>query len=241
MAATSPLPELRIGSYLRYKADTNRCLSWLLDAAIAAGYKVSSSPTSRSSSSSQSKISQQHALDSAQTLGQKLRLKQALKETKRKERDDQSAGPNSVLPPVKYFVRTQELIQQAKIAAKKSSRVPPSVVSAFKRAIAARKQSAALYESAGTYSEQSNSQHKYFITLLENIFQIVLPSTQHTNSNADGIQLLNRFQGLDVEDIEDNFEDAVFEDSVGYILSASVSLTLTLFSGTSCFVNFGRK
>lgn len=209
---TTPEPhEVRIGSYLRSKADTNRCLSWLLDAAVAAGYKVPS-PESSSLPSTPAAISRQCEPENFQTLGQKLREKQALKAAKRKERDEPRVISADVLLTVKYVVRTKELLDQAKTAARKGAKVPSTIMRAFERAIAARKRSAAWFRSEGAHCEQSNSQHQHFITVLENVFHIVRQCNPVRTDQGHGVDchhLLNRFAVLEVEDIEDDFEDMV--------------------------------
>lgn len=71
--ATSQSHELRIGSYLRSKADTDESLSWLLGAAMAAGYNIPASHSNLSSELPSSASQHQEQPKTTQTFGEKLR------------------------------------------------------------------------------------------------------------------------------------------------------------------------
>lgn len=206
-----------LNSYWGYKADTDHCLTWLLNSAMAAGYTIPSLADSPTPTSPQPKNHQSDATQPALTLGEKLRMKQELKKTKRKEKENPNKKPHATAASSskKYVVKTKELVRQAKMAVSSDAKLSQETVTVWKQAIAARKR-AATWFSEGDYSEESNSKHQHFITVLENILRILKPCIVPAASSTTGsIPLHNKFEGLSVEDILDDPEDSVsYPDSL---------------------------
>jgi hypothetical protein len=191
------LPESLYGRYKRYKEDTTVFATWLFNTAKACGYVAPSSPVEI-------------------------------------EADTLSDGCEHT----KHVLPTREIRAQATVIAASTRpkiKVPLVIQGVLHRAIVARKRCSVWFREASAAKEttnydEANLKHEHFIKTLERAFDILQPrfelsSSQSQNQarQASGNNLsesgsgsipANRFEGLEVEDIDDEHLDITASDPI---------------------------
>jgi hypothetical protein len=238
------IPGSVVGSYQRYKNDTNVFTTWLSKAAAACGYKsprataappfpppkpvlAPKSPTATSSASNL-------------TLAEKLRAQAEKKAKKREEKNKGTSvdlAPEPVpIPTLKHTVKTQELLRQAEAVSESPKiKIPDAIMIVVERAIQARKRCTAWFEKTGIDNGESNDGHRHFIEILEQTLKILKPDYLPKDERSDSMGpkmaatprkasssrqvhdlsgLCNRFSSLQVEDTEEIADTTVAIEAI---------------------------
>ncbi|RDI78406.1 hypothetical protein Vi05172_g11604 [Venturia inaequalis] len=160
-------------SYKRYKQDTNVFITWLSEAAQACGWNppaqleyLVETPASSSAPS---------AISSSKKTGRK----------NHKKVDETRASLGLSGSPTICKIPVQEIVRQVEIIAgsgQKSICMPPSVTRILRRAITARKQCAAWFQTTDTSNSLANDSHQYFIDVLEKAASDIAAEPDHRSS-----------------------------------------------------------
>ncbi|KAE8449379.1 hypothetical protein EG329_008280 [Mollisiaceae sp. DMI_Dod_QoI] len=209
------LPDNIASSYSRYKADTNTFVTWLHATAIASGYNAPITTITNPLSETSANI--------PPPTGGRLKGK-ARKDAKAKidkESETKKSEPKRVLPTIQLIKQAQ-----AVVASQKRVQVPISIQRLLQEAIQARKRCAKWFMNVLTEDKErekldkSNHSHEYFIKVLEKTFDILKPCFEvpkmrqasvvdETNEDVSGDDINNRFESLEVEDIDEDTYDAL--------------------------------
>ncbi|KUJ18633.1 uncharacterized protein LY89DRAFT_774505 [Mollisia scopiformis] len=209
------LPGNLFSTYERYKGDTDSFISYLYDTAVKCGYQYIDPALA---------ITVDVSINTP--LGGRKKGK-ARKEAKQKDNPD--VLPQHPLPII-------ELVKQAKAIANsdKHIKVPLATQRHLQEAIDARKTCTAWFrERVDTLQnrksavdiEKSNSNHEYFIKVLDRIHDILKPSFEVMKPSPASLveeaqdeldkNIINRFHGLEVEDTNMQEYDALPSVGVG--------------------------
>lgn len=174
--------------YLRYKADTDIVASWLASTAKPCGYPTNSD------------IENNDRQDDNESQKGSDRLAD---KTRRQAKEAVSASPTQspYIIAMKDFVRLAEVIASYN---QKRVKVPLSVMSSLRSAISARKSYGAEVFSKlpqTPETEESNQRHLYFISVLEQVWDILLP-LMHDHSTAQ----YSTIQAADTKGLSNMFE-----------------------------------
>jgi hypothetical protein len=238
------IPGSLVGSYQRYKHDTNVFTTWLSKAAAACGYKspraAAASPSSPPKPVLAPKPLTETSNASKLTLAEKLRAQAEKKAKKREEKKKGTSvdlAPEPVpIPTLKHTVKTQELLRQAEaVSESPKTKIPDAIMLVLERAIQARKRCTTWFERTGIDNGQSTDGHRHFIEILEQALKILKPdySPKDESSGSMGPKmaatprkasssrqvhdlsgLSNRFSYLQVEDTEDAAETTVAIEAI---------------------------
>ncbi|KAJ3036913.1 hypothetical protein HDV00_002206 [Rhizophlyctis rosea] len=151
------LPQLLFDRYKSYKDDTDKFTQWLATTATSLGYKIQplpaqETPTPPEQPESNSKVPK----------------------SKGKPRKDTAKGPQTQTLPVKEFRSMAEFLSLQKPAVK----VPKSILTLIRRAIAARKRCAQFFHQSVDRTStdvESDQMHWHFIEMLEDVEKILSP------------------------------------------------------------------
>ncbi|CZR66882.1 uncharacterized protein PAC_16783 [Phialocephala subalpina] len=200
------LPAFLDSTYKRYKHDTSKFIKWLFENGQKCGYKTPVSGAAKP---------QQEQVPAA-----KPRLKgKARKEAKQAAKATPSADPNDGRPAAEHrLVPPKELLPLAKaIVNSKMVTIPSDIIRSGLSAISARKRCTNYFKSKTTPEDiktaQSNSEHSYFISLMEEVIMTLQPcfatsagaSTHKAEAKSVSIEdLENRFASLEVEEPQED-------------------------------------
>ena len=225
------IPEVLFSSYQRYKEDTSVFATWLAQAARACGFEVMSPERN----------DVEVHLPSSALEAKASRLKgEARKQAKAAASTDRSLrqkGEDESAPISKYMIKTRELIEQAEaVVASGNNRLqmPDKIVRVARRAIETRQRCSRWFRETESKEIDSTKKHAYFTAVLEQALGILKPC--YSNNTRNSVQLpdpkkpdqrttqarpetfeddlTNRFQLLQVEDIDDDVEFTAPEVSV---------------------------
>ncbi|KAJ5476941.1 hypothetical protein N7539_007085 [Penicillium diatomitis] len=201
------LPDFLQSSYARYKADTSTFATWLLETAHQCGYQppflADALPqASKGKGRSRKKGNQ--------------RAKQGGKKTNKVKPSIGDSDAN----PIQYSATTKDLQKLAEVIAGSSLAVPRSILTIAKRAIKLRKTVTSWFLGRG--NSAYTNQHAHFITVLEQICEVLEWKTSKTSKqdakqppppkseeeldDANSDSFLNRFAVLTVEEPQETTE-----------------------------------
>ena len=192
------LPSFVFDSYKRYKEDTNRVATWLVETAQKYGHPLKGQPpTSRPSG----------------------RLKG--KERKKTREAEKSRHGGTTIPPIRCTITVKEFTDLANWIAnvKPRVKVPQVIVGLIRSAITLRKRCADWFQGniANEEVTADNSKHTHFIGVLERVLNILEPNSSsgstdsaqptHTQSSArtqtELDTLTNIYDVLSIDDYDD--------------------------------------
>lgn len=222
------LPQILLGSYKRYKEDTNVFTTWLSQSAKACGYKLPDLQPDDVLQSKKQLILNQNPQPSSTRLKGKAR-KEAKKAGDKTDLPQDNRERDSA-PVKKYLVATKDILDQAETVArsvKPRIQVPVQILQIVQRSIDARERCQKWFQKTGVKNETSTEGHAHFINVLEKALAILKPccaplshdkskaaavpqdaKTQMSTDEVDGRRMKNQFHGLQVEDTDDRLDIA---------------------------------
>ncbi|KAF8848910.1 hypothetical protein BDZ45DRAFT_697996 [Acephala macrosclerotiorum] len=220
------IPRNLASSYERYKKDTNTFVAWLHANALSCGYTPPGTATNAPLGNKN--------LNSAQPASSNAgRLKGKARKDAAKAASASKSEPTSSSPDECKVIPTVQLLKQAQaVAASKKVKVPIIIQRLLQEAIKARKRCTFWFTNVLAKDERkledidrNNNSHEYFIKVLEMTYDILKPRFEmpkarmpktRSESVADGTgkgtseeDPTNRFESLEVEDIDQSAYDAL--------------------------------
>ena len=176
------LPSFLFDSHKRYKEDTNRVATWLVETAQKYGHPLKGQPPSSRPSG---------------------RLKG--KDRKKAREAEKAGGAGTTIPVIRYTITVKEFTDLADWIAnlQPSVKVPRLILSLIRSAIALRKRCADWFQKNGDKEEVilDNLNHSHFIGVLERVLQILEPKSvsESTDSAQEGMHTQNMDGGAKSE------------------------------------------
>ena len=200
------LPSFLVGSYRRYKEDTDVFIRWLSKTAAACSQSSSALPPKQ--------IPKPLQTSSTKVAGARRKVK---------VQSSKGSAPLATTTPLKHAMSVKDLLQQAETVAaaeKKVTKMPGSIQKAIERAISARQRCASWFRKIGLEKDLSTEGHLYFINALEKALRMLCPIPDGepikpaAKSTTESVGLpeslsdhfTNRFELLSVKDTEDILE-----------------------------------
>ncbi|KAL4803818.1 hypothetical protein BDV18DRAFT_144489 [Aspergillus unguis] len=200
-------------SYLQYKEDTNAVATWLVATAGKCGFPVDTlggSPTTTNTTAAAAAAAQSS---------------KRLKGKARKKAKQAAPQPQVTAPPeqAKHILAIKDFVSLSDYIAAATNvkvSVPEGFVAVLNRAISVRRQHGDRLEETSTPDVASTDRHNYFIGILKHVKQALRPLmpsdqikdplTQHVDDTSTGKLggLINRFEGLDVQEPSAAFLEA---------------------------------
>lgn len=218
------LPETLIGSYKRYKEDTDVFTTWLSQTAITCGYN--SVDLTRQSVTSQKAVPRH--VSHAASIQPKDTASGSPKVTASKRKEPVGRIPHKSVPVTKRMVTTKDLIRQAEVIAESRTpkvQMPENIRLVVEHAIRARERCAAWFQQTNLHVNNSLDGHTHFIEVLKESLAILRPCYANCNDYPEGAspdhlfplkhaeaskgvdlstdQTSNRFAKLHIEDLDD--------------------------------------
>ena len=173
------LPSFLFNSHKRYKEDTNRVATWLVETAQKYGHPLKGQPPSSRPSG---------------------RLKG--KDRKKAREAEKAGGAETIIPPIRYTITVKEFTDLADWIAnlKPPVKVPRLILSLIRSAITLRRRCADWFQTKGA-KEEDNLNHSYFIDVLERVLGILEPKSvsESTGSVQEGMHTQNMNDGAKSE------------------------------------------
>lgn len=222
------LPQILVGSYKRYKEDTNVFTTWLSQSAKACGFNLPSfHPDDGSKLREPTNL---HQNPEASSIRLKGKARKEAKKATGKANPSQGNPESNPMPIKKHIVNTKDILNQAEIVARSKRpriQVPAHILQIAQRSIDARERCFEWFQKTKAKDESSTEGHAHFINILKKAVEILEPcrgssSTRASKTAIDAkdhksrdkvsnSSIENRFQGLEVEDTDDLLDIAASE------------------------------
>ncbi|KAK5626079.1 hypothetical protein RRF57_001794 [Xylaria bambusicola] len=217
-------------TYQLYKQDTDSVAAWLASTAKSLGFSAD--------------------LSSISTAAGTGRLKGKARAAAKKEAASRKPSSSPTAP--KHVINLKDFVPLAEYIAAKATSVPDTLRTTIDRVITVRSGFGAKLEQHGkVLSEVSDAKHQYFIRVLENVRQVLLPLMpvpKIPQDKSTDEKLSNRFAGLAVYEPSQEFLDAPVlerpaktgDDTVIYEAETETSFEHAIFALTSVINDMNR-